>query len=101
MPIDRQRYPDNWSDIALSIKEAALWRCRHCGKQCLLPADNKKDLTRSERTIATLTVHHANFTPEDNRPENLIALCAPCHLAIHQAGKGNECPGQLSLFSLF
>ena len=48
MPIDRQRYPDNWSDIALSIKEAASWRCRHCGKQCLLPGDNKNDLTRSE-----------------------------------------------------
>ena len=39
MPIDRQRYPNNWSDIALSIKEAASWRCRHCGKQCLRPGD--------------------------------------------------------------
>lgn len=57
---------------------------RHCGKQCLLPGEKPKDLTRSERAIATLTVHHANFTPEDNRPENLIPLCAPCHLAVHQ-----------------
>jgi hypothetical protein len=100
MPIDRQRYPNNWSDIALAIKEAALWRCLHCGKQCLRPGEKPQDLTRSERAIATLTVHHANFTPEDNRPENLIALCAPCHLSIHQPRRGNVSPGQLSLFSL-
>lgn len=100
MPIDRQRYPDNWSDIALGIKEAASWRCRHCGKQCLLPGEKPKNLTKSERAIATLTVHHANFTPEDNRPENLIALCSPCHLSIHQSRRGNVSPGQLSLFSL-
>jgi predicted HNH restriction endonuclease len=99
MPIDRQRYPSNWSEIAFSIKEAASWRCRHCGKQCLRPGEKPKNLTKSERTIATLTVHHANFTPEDNRPENLIALCAPCHLAVHQTGKGNVSPGQLCLFS--
>jgi len=99
MPIDRQRYPNNWSDIALAIKEAANWRCLHCGKQCLRPGDKPQYLTRSERAIATLTVHHANFTPEDNRTENLIALCAPCHLAIHQSRRGNVSPGQLSLFS--
>lgn len=99
MPIDRRRYPNNWSDIAFSIKEAANWCCRHCSKQCLRPGDKHQDLTKSERTIATLTVHHANFTPEDNRPENLIALCTACHLAVHTRGKGNVSPGQLSLFS--
>ena len=99
MPIDRRRYPDNWSEIALSIKKVANWRCRHCGKQCLRPCDKSQNLTKSERAIATLTVHHANFTPEDNRPENLIALCTACHLTVHTRGKGNECPGQLSLFS--
>ena len=71
MPINRQRYADNWSTIALSVKEAALWRCRHCGKQCLRPGEKPSNLTRSEWTMATLSVHHANFIPEDNRPENL------------------------------
>jgi hypothetical protein len=99
MPIDRQRYPDNWSDIALAVKEAVGWRCRHCGKQCLRPGEKSDGLTRSERTVVTLSVHHANFTPEDNNPENLIPLCAPCHLAIHTGRKGNVSPGQLSLFS--
>jgi len=22
-----KRYPDNWQEIALSVKESALWRC--------------------------------------------------------------------------
>ena len=100
MPIDRKRYPSNWSDIALSVKEAAGWRCRHCQLRCLRPGEKPKHLTRSEWTKATLCVHHANCIPEDNRPENLIPLCTPCHLAIHQTGQGNVSPGQLSLFSL-
>jgi 5-methylcytosine-specific restriction endonuclease McrA len=101
MPIDRQRYPDNWSDIALLVKEAALWRCRHCSKQCLRPGEKPSYLTRSEWTIATLSVHHANCIPEDNRLENLIPLCTPCHLAVHTRRNGNVSPGQLSLFNFF
>jgi hypothetical protein len=39
----------------------------------------------------------ANFTPEDNQPENLIALCTPCHLALHgRTKRSNVSPGQLS-----
>ena len=98
MPINRQRYADNWSTIALSVKEAALWRCRHCGKQCLRPGEKPSNLTRSEWTMATLSVHHANFIPEDNRPENLIPLCTPCHIALHGGRNGNISLGQLSLF---
>jgi hypothetical protein len=96
--MDCQRYPDNWNDIAKAIKEAALWRCRYCGKQCFRPGEKPADLTRSEWTVSSLSVHHANFTPEDNRLENLIPLCAPCHLAAHAGRKGNVSPGQLSLW---
>jgi hypothetical protein len=98
--MDRQRYPNNWSDIALSVKEAAGWCCKRCRRQCLRPGEKPQHLTRSEWTRATLCVHHANFTPEDNRPENLIPLCTPCHLALHTRRRGNISPGQLSLFSL-
>ncbi|MGQ4646023.1 HNH endonuclease [Lyngbya aestuarii] len=72
-----QRYPENWSEIALTVKEAAGWRCRHCGKQSFRPGEKPSNLTRSEWTVAILCVHHANFTPEDNRIENLIPLCTP------------------------
>jgi hypothetical protein len=43
-------------------------------------------------------VHHRNRIPEDNRPENLIALCTACHLSYHNRGQSNVSPGQLSLF---
>ncbi|PHM07779.1 hypothetical protein CK516_24850 [Nostoc sp. 'Peltigera malacea cyanobiont' DB3992] len=41
-------------------------------------SEKPKGLSRSEWTVMTLSVHHANFTPEDNRLENLISLCTPC-----------------------
>lgn len=66
MPIDRKRYPDNWNQIALNAKEAAGWRCQHCGQLCLRPGEKPCSLTCSEWTMATLEVHYANFTPEDN-----------------------------------
>ena len=74
MPMDKKRYPTNWKEIALSVKERAGWKCQGCGKQCRKPGepfDTHKN---------TLTVHHINHTPEDCREENLIALCAGCHL---------------------
>ncbi len=35
-----QRYPDNWNEIALSIKEQAQWRCRKCNMQCIRPGED-------------------------------------------------------------
>jgi hypothetical protein len=55
-------------------------------------------LTKSERCALTLAVHHRNRIPEDNRLENLIALCTACHLSYHNRGQSNVSPGQLSLF---
>ena len=45
-----------------------------CGKQCRKPGEPFDTHRR------TLTVAHLNHTPEDVRPENLKAMCAPCHL---------------------
>lgn len=92
-----KRYPDNWSEIALSIKENAGWRCAKCRQQCLRPG-KPSGLTKSERLKVTLTVHHRNRIPEDNRLENLVALCTACHLSYHNRGQSNVSPGQLSLF---
>ncbi|MCT7986476.1 HNH endonuclease [Laspinema sp. A4] len=90
------RYSKDWQQIALTIKEQAGWRCAKCSRQCLRPDDDITGLTKSERTKITLTVHHHNRTPEDNRPENLIALCTTCHLACHIRQQSNITPGQLS-----
>ncbi|HEY9693892.1 MAG TPA: hypothetical protein V6D15_16940 [Oculatellaceae cyanobacterium] len=46
----------------------------------------------------TLVVHHANYTPEDNRLENLILLYTACQLNYHAREKSNITPSQLSLF---
>lgn len=97
MPIDRSRYPKNWDDIALAVKQQANWQCRHCKTQCLKPDSDSKTLSRSQKARLTLTVHHANYCPEDNYPENLIPLCAPCHLAMHKNCRENVLIGQLSL----
>jgi len=82
MPMDRSRYPRDWEQIARGVKDAADWRCEHCGKQCRRPGEPFDTHRR------TLTVAHLNHTPEDCRLENLAALCAPCHLrydAAHHA----------------
>ena len=74
MPMDKKRYPPDWKRIATEIKEAAGWKCQKCGKQCRRPGEPFDTHKR------TLTVSHKNHIPEDVRPENLQALCAPCHL---------------------
>lgn len=62
-----------WDAIARDIKERADWRCQVCGKQCRRPGE---PFDTSKRT---LTVAHLNHTESDCRPENLMAMCAPCH----------------------
>ena len=37
MPMIRARYPDNWDEIALQVKDVANWRCTQCGKPCRKP----------------------------------------------------------------
>jgi predicted HNH restriction endonuclease len=92
------RYPKNWNEIAFQVKESVLWRCAKCGMQCLKPGDDVSGLSKSERMRKTLTVHHANYRPEDNRKENLIPLCSGCHLSFHTRKKGSICINQLELF---
>ena len=74
MPMDHKRYPKEWKLISKSIKDAAGWKCQKCGKQCRRPGEPFDTHKR------TLTVAHLNHTPEDVMPENLMAMCAPCHL---------------------
>ncbi len=114
MPMDRTRYPANWDEIAISIKERAGWKCEQCGVEhdtvILRDKANYNDwhyATDGEMedggkhlVHVVLTVHHKGVDypdggkgdPEDkmdNRPENLAALCQRCHLiadlATHQA----------------
>lgn len=74
MPMEIERYPSDWKSIAFAVKEKARWVCQKCGKQCRKPGEPFDTHKR------TLTVAHLNHTPEDVRIENLMAMCAPCHL---------------------
>jgi 5-methylcytosine-specific restriction endonuclease McrA len=58
-------------------------------------------LSKSERAVLTLTVHHIDRNPGNNQPGNLIALCSGCHRRAHRGdrrGMGVQ-PNQLNLFS--
>lgn len=119
---NRHLYPDNWEYISLHIREKASWRCRQCGKCCRKPKEpiqsfiNRIDLNlaltiRKHPIRWCLTVAHLNHIPADCREENLMAMCAPCHLkydaeyhaAIRKINKYKllEKNGQLSLFENF
>lgn len=74
MPMEHERYPANWNQIARAIKEGADWKREKCGKQCRRPGEPFDTHRR------TLTVAHLNHTPEDVSTGNLMAMCAPCHL---------------------
>jgi len=73
MPVDPHNYHPRWDAIAAAVKRRAGWRCVRCGAP------------HSRETV--LTVHHADGDPSNNRRSNLLALCAPCHLADHRRAK--------------
>ena len=91
-------YSQDWSAIALSIKEQNNWRCSCCGKQCYRPGESRENLERKDWAGDILQVHHRNHNPEDNRRSNLIPVCAACHLDLHRSGYSDTSEGQLSLF---
>lgn len=61
-------YPDNWDDIAYAAKQAAGWRCEHCGAE------------HDPVFGYCLTVHHLDRDPANCDLANLVALCQRCHL---------------------
>ena len=82
MPMQRELYPPDWDAIAHAKKQSAGWKCEECGKQCRKPVE----AFRGHKY--TLTVAHLDHNPANCSPDNLKALCAPCHLrydAMHHA----------------
>jgi 5-methylcytosine-specific restriction endonuclease McrA len=60
-------YPVNWTEIASKIRERDAWACRIC----------------SADSSSKLCVHHIDYNPANNAPENLVTLCDECHRAVH------------------
>jgi hypothetical protein len=90
MPIRREhrdRYAENWRELAAEIKAANLYVCQCCDQECLMPDDERGALTRAERARRTLTIAHQDSV-YDAPAVVLLCICAPCHLrydATHHA----------------
>lgn len=107
MPIVRSRYPDNWEEISLRIRERAGWKCEWCGvandavgyRDATGRFWTDEELDRSDGdhppvgklikivlTVAHLDTPFPDGTPGnrhnkmDVRDEALAALCQKCHL---------------------
>ncbi|VEP11494.1 conserved hypothetical protein [Hyella patelloides LEGE 07179] len=98
MPLDLTRYPYNWQELSLSVREKNGWRCSCCGKRCYKLGEIPKELTRSEWSGAILQTHHRDFNCSNNSPSNLTSLCSICHLNVHRNKYSSVSPGQLSLW---
>lgn len=97
MPIIRARYPDNWPDIALQVKQDANWCCEQCQRPGRQPGESevaffkrvqrwrrhrtpRPALYREAPRRYVLTVAHLDQQPHNQDRANLKALCTVCHL---------------------
>lgn len=81
MPIraeNRDRYPPDWPQIAVAVKEAAGWRCvgSPAYPDCRAAHGKPHPVTGS---VVVITVAHLDHQPENCDPENLRAWCQKCH----------------------
>lgn len=96
--MERDRYPDNWEQLAADIRVKANHKCQHCGKECRRPSEKLSDFVlrrfggikgkdwEAARDAIDhpkkycLTTAHLDQNPANNHPSNLKALCMVCHI---------------------
>lgn len=84
MPIDYKKYHPKWRLISKLIRfKRAGNRCEFCEAENYQP----HPVTGSE---VILTVAHLDHNIENNRFENLAALCQRCHLRYDAPEKANR-----------
>lgn len=71
-PTEIERYPPDWDEISLNVREEAGWRCEWCGARQGEP----HPVTGS---TVVLTVAHLDHDPSHCERSNLRALCQRCH----------------------
>ena len=76
MAID-QRYHPEWDTVSRYVRELFDFFCARCGKDC----------RNSKNAESVLQVHHIDENPGNNNLENLIPLCAVCHLKIEKEAR--------------
>ena len=76
MPIDHRYHPE-WDTVSRYVRELFDFYCAKCGKDC----------RNSKNSKSVLQVHHIDENPGNNDLENLIPLCATCHLKIEKEAR--------------
>jgi hypothetical protein len=78
-PENKARYPKDWKQISLRIRERAGWRCEFVDAnewRCTAVNGEPHPLTLSR---VVLTVAHLDHQPENCDDGNLMAMCQRCH----------------------
>ena len=95
-PENKHRYPADWNDIRYEVLERAGHKCEFCGVKN--HAEGVRDEEGTFHEVGTsgaayvydtakdfkpirivLTIAHLDHTPENNKRDNLKALCQRCH----------------------
>ncbi|MDJ0702447.1 MAG: HNH endonuclease [Leptolyngbyaceae cyanobacterium MO_188.B28] len=87
MPMEWDRYPENWKARSLELKAQTNWTCQHCGRVCRRAGESLTDFAaRIGRPLAQIEKpgrYVLTVSPLDHDPENpkarLIVLCSVCH----------------------
>ena len=72
-----QRYHPEWETVSRYVRELFDFYCARCGKDC----------RNAKNADSVLQVHHIDENPGNNDLENLIPLCATCHLKIEKEAR--------------
>ena len=73
MAMDKSKYPPNWDEISLNLRNEVGWQCEECGALYGLPHPDTG-------STVVLSVAHLNHDTTNNDRSNLKVLCARCHL---------------------
>lgn len=68
MTVTCYSYPEDWTDIAIAVKNKSSWKCEKCGLQCIKPGEDTSRLSRSER------VNNPRLEVGGFQPKKLAAL---------------------------
>lgn len=83
-PENKLRYPADWKNISLRIRERANWHCECLGECGIQHPSLRCDAIQNGQTAGgkrvILTVAHLDHTPENCAEDNLKAMCQRCHL---------------------
>lgn len=88
MPCDYSKYPPDWKQIRQRTLQRAQMQCEchgECGLHRTTPGPRRccerhGDTAQWAKGKVVLTIAHLNHDTQDNRPENLKAMCQRCHL---------------------